>query len=121
MTECLSNVWVQEAGPGITEMTLRPSGSITIEDCVRACSERLALTGGEPGPMLLKITGVGSVSREAVSGYGDGATLTALAVLGRTPVDRVIANAILRRLPISCPARYFTSEENALDWLQAAV
>jgi hypothetical protein len=118
VTEDRFTVRLHEASSRITRITLLPTARITIEDCVRASSERRALTRGEPGAILLKVTGVGAVSREAISGYSDGATLTALALLGRSPVDQVIAIAILRRLPRDCPARYFTFEGDAISWLQ---
>ncbi|WP_458111299.1 hypothetical protein M1D88_13210 [Arthrobacter sp. R1-13] len=118
MTGDLFTVRVHEESAQITSITLQPAACITTEDCFRASSERRALTRGKPGAILLIITGVGAVSREAISGYCDGETLTALAILGNSPVDEVIANAILRRLPIECEARYFTSEGDALSWLQ---
>lgn len=45
----------------------------------------------KPGGVLLQITGVHSVSHAAISLYSEAAAVTAFAVLGCTPVDRVIA------------------------------
>jgi hypothetical protein len=44
--------------------------------------------------------------------------VSAFAILGTSPVDRVIAHGLLG-LPLpACPSRYFTDEDAALDWLQ---
>ena len=42
----------------------------------------------------------------------------AFAVLGDTPVDRVIAHTLLRLAPPKCLTKYFTDEEKAICWLQ---
>lgn len=103
---------------GISRITLRPSARITEADGLRTREELLALTGGSRGGVLLDITGVGSVSREAISVYSSAVTVSAFAILGSTPVDRVIAHGLLG-LPLpACPSEYFTDEAAALSWLQ---
>lgn len=64
-----SNVSVHRVGAAITGITLAPDARITKNDCVLSRAELLALTGGKPGGMLLQITGVGSISRDAISVY----------------------------------------------------
>ena len=113
-----ANVCVVRVRQGISRITLRPSARITEADGVRTREELLALTGGSRGGVLLDITGVGSVSREAISVYSSAVTVSAFAILGSTPVDRVIAHGLLG-LPLpSCPSEYFTDEAEALNWLQ---
>jgi hypothetical protein len=113
-----SNIAVGRLGVGITGIILRPGARITGDDGARMCAEYLELTGGKPGSVLLQITGVGSVSREAVSVDGKAANVTALAVLGSTPVDRVIAHRFLALTTPGCPNKYFTDEEAAIAWLR---
>lgn len=113
-----ANVSVGRLSEGIVRITLSPNARITAEDGLRTRGELLALTGGARGGVLLDITGVGSVSREAIGVYSAAATVTAFAILGATPVDRVIAHGLLG-LPLpGCPSAYFTDEEEALGWLR---
>ncbi|MEO5317566.1 STAS/SEC14 domain-containing protein [Arthrobacter sp. CC3] len=113
-----ANVSVGRVSQGISRIRLRPSARITEEDGRRTREELLALTGGIRGGVLLEITGVGSVSREAISVYSSAVTVSAFAILGSTPVDRVIAHGLLG-LPLpACPSEYFTDEEEALTWLR---
>ncbi|MDR6505546.1 STAS/SEC14 domain-containing protein [Arthrobacter oryzae] len=113
-----ANVCVVRVRQGISRITLRPSARITEADGLRTREELLALTGGSRGGVLLDITGVGSVSREAISVYSSAVTVSAFAILGSTPVDRVIAHGLLG-LPLpACPSEYFTDEAEALSWLQ---
>ncbi|UUL75433.1 hypothetical protein NG819_14620 [Pseudarthrobacter sp. Fe7] len=80
----------------------------------------LALTGGAGCPVLLEITGVQSVSREAFRFLSEAVTVTAFAILGCTEVDRVIAHG-RRGLPEpQCPSRYFSDEIEALAWLRGS-
>ena len=116
--ESHSGFSVARVSVGISRIILPTNARITREDCVRTCAELLALTGGKPGGALLQITGVDSFSSEAISVFGQAATVTALAVLGKTPVDRVIAHSLLRPGPPRCPAQYFTDEEDAISWLR---
>lgn len=109
---------VARVSVGISRIILPINARITRDDCVRTCAELLALTGGKPGGALLQITGVGSFSPEAISVFGEAATVTAFAVLGKTQVDRVIAHRLLRLGPPRCPAKYFTDEEEAIIWFR---
>lgn len=40
-----------------------------------------------------------------------------MALLGSSPVDRVVAMFRLTLLPTGFPIRYFTSEDKAMEWL----
>jgi hypothetical protein len=117
LTESYSGFSVNRVSPGVARIVLRPNACITDDDCFRTGAELLALTGGKPGAVLLQVSGVGSVTRTAISLYCEAAAVTAFAILGRTPVDRVIAHTLLRLAPRACPTEYFTDEEEALIWL----
>ena len=117
-TESHPGFSVARVSVGIIRIILPPNTLITKDDCVRTCAELLALTGGKPGGALLQITGIGSLSPEAISAFGEAATVTAFAVLGKTQVDRVIAHRLLRPAPPRCPTKYFTDEDEAISWLR---
>jgi len=118
VTESCPNFSVTRVCLGVIRIILPPNARITEDDCVRTRAELLSLSGGKPGAVILQITGVGSVSRTAISLYSDGPAVTAFAILGCTPVDRVIALTLLRLAPPQYPTNYFTDEGDALIWLR---
>jgi hypothetical protein len=98
---------------------LRSGGRITGEDGTLIRERYLALTGGAGAAVLLEITGVESVSRDAVRFFSEAATINAFAILGSTPVDRVIAHGRQGLPAPQCPSRYFSDEQEAHAWLRA--
>jgi hypothetical protein len=114
------NVSVDLVDDGIVRIALKPRARMTAEDGSQARENLLALTGGKPSVVLLQITGVGSISREAVSFYSESTTVRAFAVLGSTPVDRVIGHGLLGLpRPYKCPTEFFTDTQEAMRWLRA--
>lgn len=116
-----ADVTAESTAEGIFRITLRPGGRITARDGLLVRERFLALTGGAGAAVLLQISGVESVSRDAFRFFSDAASITAFAILGSTSVDRVIAHG-RRGLPLpQCPSRYFSDEEEALAWLNAQI
>lgn len=112
------NVTVDDIGGGIIWITLCPGATITAEDGIRVRERYRAMTGGAGAGVLLQVTGVESVSRDAFRFFTDAVTITAFAILGSTSVDRVIAHG-RRGLPLpKCPSQYFTNQHEALSWLR---
>lgn len=108
-----------DLGGGILRITLPPGGRITGEDGAVVREQLLARSGGAGVGVLLQITGVEYVSREAVRFLSEAATITAFAILGDTPVDRVIAHSRHGLPAPRCPSRYFSDEQEAWSWLRA--
>jgi hypothetical protein len=118
------NVSVDLLNERLVRIALKPGARMMVEDGAFARENLLALTGGKPSVVLLQITGVGSISREAISFYSESTTVRAFAVLGSTPVDRVIAHGLLGLpRPHQCPTEFFTDTQDAMRWLyeQASV
>jgi hypothetical protein len=65
--------------------------------------------------VLVDVTGITTMSREAPKIFAEQGSATRVAVLGRSAVSRVVANFALGVTPI--PARRFTSETAAITWL----
>jgi hypothetical protein len=112
------NVRIEDAGEGILRIILRPGGRITAEDGALVKERYLALTGGMGAAVLLQVIGVEYVSRDAVRFFSEAATITAFAILGSTPVDRVIAHGRHGLPAPECPTQYFSDEQEALGWLR---
>jgi hypothetical protein len=104
--------------PGMIGITLRPGARIAGVDGCAARQALLDLTGGQPTTVLLQLTGVRSISRQAMGFHSAATTVTAFAVIGDSPLDLVIAHG-RRGLPRpACPSRYFTGQDEATSWLQ---
>lgn len=69
-------------------------------------------------PVLLVITGVLGVSIGARQVYVNSAAPPAFALVGESPVDRVIGHYLLRWKTETTPARFFTSKSDAVAWLR---
>jgi hypothetical protein len=69
-------------------------------------------------PMLVDMATTASVAREARSVFGERSAASRIALLGRSPVDRVIANFTLGVSQVPCPTRFFTDREKALAFLR---
>lgn len=103
---------------GFISLVLPPGAVITGGIAARAASEFEELTGSGMMPLLLELTGIESITRSARSVFGGAHSASAVAVLGSSQVDRVIANFLLGGDLPSCPTRYFSSRTEALSWLE---
>ncbi|MEO3932177.1 hypothetical protein WMO79_05120 [Micrococcaceae bacterium Sec7.4] len=102
---------------GIIEVALPVNGEIAGPEARTAGATVRALANGRRMPVLLVITGVVGVSVEARHIYSTSIAASAFALVGESPVDRVIAHYLLRSKTETIPARFFTSEAEATDWL----
>lgn len=102
---------------GIIEVTLPANEEVAGPEARTAGAAVRVLANGRRMPVLLVITGVVGVSVEARHVYATSIAASAFALVGESPVDRVIAHYLLRSKTETIPARFFTSETEALDWL----
>ncbi|MFP3461394.1 hypothetical protein R5O87_11130 [Arthrobacter globiformis] len=58
------------------------------------------------------------IERDAMVQYAQAVTVTALALVGQTPVDRLVAHRLVGLTLPKCPNRYFTNAQEALNWLR---
>lgn len=104
---------------GFATIILPPGEVITGGIAARAAEEFDELAGPGFIPLLLEITGVESLTRSARSVFGAARKASAVAVVGTSQVDRVIANFLLGGDLPPCPTRYFSSKSEALTWLES--
>lgn len=102
---------------GFVSMVLPPGAVITGGIAARAAEEFQELAGIGFKPLLLELTGIDSITRSARAVFGAARSASAVAVLGSTQVDRVIANFLLGGDLPPCPTKYFSSKPDALAWL----
>lgn len=78
------------------------------------------LNAGQRRPMLVDMAVTKAVTREARTVFGQPGSPSRIALLGSSPVDRVIANFILGVSSVPVPTRFFTVESEAMEWLRNA-
>lgn len=103
---------------GFISLVLPPGAVITGGIAASAAREFADLAGNSLVPLLLELTGVESLTRTARGIFAAVRSASAVAVLGSSQVDRVIANFLLGGDLPPCPTRYFSSRDEALDWLK---
>jgi hypothetical protein len=106
---------------GIIEVLLPPNQEIEGPEARDAGGAVRSLAAGRRMPVLLVITGVVGVSVEARRVFSGSIAATAFALVGESPVDRVIAHYLLRARSEAIPAQFFSSEVAALEWLRQYV
>lgn len=106
---------------GIIEVLLPANQEIQGPEARIAGQAVRSLAAGRRMPVILVITGVVGVSVEARQAYTGSIAATAFALVGESPVDRVIAHYLLRSKGESIPAQFFTSESAAIEWLRQYV
>ncbi|HSO14388.1 MAG TPA: STAS/SEC14 domain-containing protein [Arthrobacter sp.] len=106
---------------GIIHLQWLPGITIDVEDARAAMAKVNEVCQGQERPMLVDMAAVASVSREARSIWSIPCSASRIALLGRSPVDRVLANFFLGVHIPPCPTRFFTSRSDATDWLNVSL
>jgi hypothetical protein len=93
--------------------------NVRIEDTdAHAAMESVnVVADGGQYPMLVDMATTESVSRPARAVFSIPCAASRIALLGASPVDRVLANFFLSLHVPPCPTRFFTSRDDAMTWL----
>jgi hypothetical protein len=92
--------------------------TITGPSARHAMDEVNRICGATRRPMLVDMATTKSVAREARTVFAEPCAASRIAMLGRSPVDRVIANYTLGRFTPPCPTRFFTDRDQAMEYLR---
>ncbi|WP_442542502.1 DUF7793 family protein [Arthrobacter sp. KN11-1C] len=106
-------------GDGLLHLRWAQGVDIQVDDARAAMAKVNELCQQEQYPMLVDMAKVASVSREARGVWSIPCGASRIALLGTSPVDRVLANFFLGVHVPPCPTRFFTSRSEAMDWLNA--
>lgn len=90
---------------------------IEAEDALSAMDAVNVVGDGSEYPMLVDMATTESVSRQARAVFSIPCAASRIALLGSSPVDRVLANFFLSLHVPPCPTRFFTSLDDAMAWL----
>lgn len=114
-----SKASLELSNKGLLHLHWLPGVHIQVEDARAAMEKVNEACQQEEHPMLVDMASVGSVSREARAVWSIPCRASRIALLGKSPVDRVLANFFLGVHIPPCPTRFFTSRSEAMNWLKA--
>ncbi|MCU1512114.1 MAG: hypothetical protein JWO34_1954 [Arthrobacter sp.] len=117
MTGVPAPIGVRALESGVIQVTLPANEEIGSAEARVAGAAVRALADGRRVPVMLVISGVVGVSVDARQVYVSSIAASAFALVGESPVDRVIAHYLLRSRTKAIPAQFFTSEAEAVEWL----
>jgi hypothetical protein len=101
----------------IIHLVWKPSVRIEAADAHAAMAAVNVAAAGSEYPMLVDMATTASVSRQARAVFSIPCAASRIALLGSSPVDRVLANFFLGVHIPPCPTRFFTSRPEAMTWL----
>ncbi|HET6271170.1 MAG TPA: STAS/SEC14 domain-containing protein [Arthrobacter sp.] len=87
-----------------------PNAQLAVDRVNEICQGRRA-------PLLIDMATTASVSRAARTVFAQPCDASAIALLGSSPVDRVLANFFLGVISSPVPTKFFTSNADAVRWL----
>jgi hypothetical protein len=99
---------------GIFHLRWVPGSAVSATDADAVVAAVQGVTGARLQPMVVEVVDV-CISLEARVTLLGMRFVSAVALVGATVVDRVMAAALLRKQ--DCPHGYFTSVDEARDWL----
>ncbi|MGO4856269.1 DUF7793 family protein [Arthrobacter sp. 2MCAF14] len=99
---------------GTFHLRWAPGSSVSAADADAVVAAVRGVTGGRLQPMLFEVVDVAMSPGARVTLLGR-RFVSAVALVGATMVDRVMAAALLREQ--ECPHGYFTSVDDAREWL----
>lgn len=95
----------------------QPRLDVTTEDAQNLLVRLEELSPDECRPMLVQLNGMSSLSRDALRTFATRLNVSALALVGPSGVDRLIARYFVDVHGPGYPSRYFEQEKEARQWL----
>jgi hypothetical protein len=106
---------------GILHLAWDRDCTITAQDAESAMAAVNGLASGGAHPMLVDMETTRTVTRGARAVFAIPCSASRIALLGSSPVDRMIANFFLGVNSPPCPTKFFTSRQLALAWLASDI
>ncbi|WPU08729.1 STAS/SEC14 domain-containing protein [Pseudarthrobacter oxydans] len=109
---------VELRSDGIIHLIWEPRVRIELQDARAAMAAVNRIAGDSTYPMLVDMATTEDVTRAARAVFSIPCAANRIALLGASPVDRIIANFFLGVHIPPCPTRFFTSRTESMKWLQ---
>ncbi len=100
--------------PALLRLSWVPDTEVQAADARDVLTQSLELVGHVPYTVLVDMRHITIINAGARAAYGSETMVLAAAMLGATPVDRVIAASVQQSVHA---VRFFTDEAAALAWL----
>lgn len=117
----LAGYWTWMGEEGVARTRVKPNIEITIDHAIENTKTITSFYINKKFPVLVDTRGIKSISQEArehFSGHGREAKASALGIIIKSPVSRVIGNFFLGVNKPAVPTRLFDNEDDALTWLK---
>jgi hypothetical protein len=102
---------------GVLQLKWSRAAVIRSSDAEAAMNLVNELCGPTERPLLVDMATTSRVSRGARAVFARTCQASHVALLGSSPVDKVIANFVLAKNKSNRPKRFFTSRTEAMAWL----
>jgi hypothetical protein len=111
-------IWVRP--DGIVQIRWAHAAVMNYEDAIAATDAMNKLTGGKRCPLLVDAQDAGPQDRAARSEFvrRGGDLVSAVALLGATPLSRMVGNFFIAVSRPMAPTKLFNDEPSALAWLR---
>jgi hypothetical protein len=110
-------VLVRDQGCSLVRVEWQPGLDVTAEDAERLLDRLQELSPDECPPMLAYLNGMASLNRDAFRTFASRLNVRALALVGPSGVDRLIASFFLDVHGPRYPTRHFEETAEARQWL----
>lgn len=111
---------VELGNDGVIHLVWEPKVRIEVEDARAAMAAVNRVAGDGNYPMLVDMATTENVSIQARAVFSIPCAANRIALLGSSPVDRILANFFLGVHVPPCPTRFFTSRNESMTWLRQA-
>lgn len=113
-----SYLWIDDEG--VLIIVHKPLATQELKDALENIALIKQLLQGKPRPILADMSAVKSMTREAREEYaraGDDSAATAIGMITRSPMGRIVANFFLTFNKPAVPTRLFSNYVAAKKWL----
>lgn len=110
--------WIED---DICHTVVKPNANIQLEDAIENSASVKKVSDEKAYPMLVNLKEIKTISKEArdhFSMQNRTPGVTAIAMLIKSPVSRIIGNFFLGLNRSVVPAKLFTKEDKAIKWLK---
>jgi hypothetical protein len=117
----LPSYWTWMGDDGIARTKVKPQAEVTLPQAQENSVAVNSFYTTKKYPLLIDSRNIKSITKEARDHFSiqqRKTSITAFAVLIDSPLSRIIGNFFMGLNKLTVPAKLFTQEQEALDWLK---
>lgn len=120
----LSVFWTWMGDDGICRTKTKPHAEITLNDAIENSKAVTSLYKDKKFPLLVDSRDIKSMAKEArrhFSTNGRATKISAMGIMVKSPLSRIVGNFFMGLNTPGVPARLFDEEAEAINWLKKFV